>query len=68
MAKYYGDIPCVNICGTIHVTQSGTQCLCGADWKCGFINKDRPNTRQNIIWREFKAITCDKCKDIYELN
>lgn len=32
MAKYFGDIPCVKIGGYIHVTVSGSKCLCGCEW------------------------------------
>jgi hypothetical protein len=65
MAKDYGDIPCVNLDGQIHITKSGTKCICGRGWKCGFWNPDRPELKYNIIWREFDAVTCEKCKELY---
>lgn len=68
MAKDYGDIPCVNLGSRIHITKSGMQCICGSEWKCGFWNKDRPEPKHNIIWREFEAVTCEKCKELYTVN
>ena len=41
MAKYYGDIPCVKLDGVIHITKNGTECLCGAKWQYGYVNKDK---------------------------
>lgn len=66
MAKHYGDIPCANIEGIIHITKSATECLCGREWCYGYVNKDRPQKKQNIIWRELEAVTCYQCKEIYE--
>lgn len=65
MAKYYGDIPCVKLDEIIHITKSGTECLCGLKWQYGYINKDRPQKKQNIIWREIDAVTCNECKEIF---
>jgi hypothetical protein len=65
MAKYYGDIPCTKLNGIIHITKSGTECLCGVKWQYGYINKDRPQEKPNIIWRELDAVTCNKCKAIF---
>lgn len=66
MAKYYGDIPCCKLDEIIHITKSGTECLCGAKWQYGYVNKDRPQEKHNIIWRELDVVTCDKCKEIFE--
>lgn len=66
MAKYYGDIPCARLDGIVHITKSATECLCGTRWKYGYINKDRPQNKSNIIWRELGAVTCGKCKEIFE--
>lgn len=64
MSKHYGDIPCVNLNGTIHITVSGTKCLCGAEYAYG-----RPNRTEkkcvNIIWRTLEAVSCTKCKELY---
>lgn len=65
MSKYYGDIPCVNINNIIHITAGATSCLCGKHYTYG-----RPMNRNtletvNIIWRELEAVTCAKCKDVY---
>ena len=59
MAKNYGDLPCVNINGTIHLTVSAKECACGASWHYGV--SDRKGKFQNIIWRDAKAITCQEC-------
>jgi len=63
MAKYYGDIPCVDIGGKVHTTNSDTKWLCGARWKCGYRNEDRSNTQQYIIWREFETVTCENVRN-----
>ena len=69
MAKFYGDIPCANIGGTVHITVSATKLLCGREWQY------RPHWPQtfgriikctNIIYREIDAVTCAKCKEKYE--
>lgn len=61
MSKHYGDFPCVNLNGKIHITVSGTQCLCGREWAYG-----RPSRSEkkcvNIIWRTINAVTCDECR------
>lgn len=61
MAKYYGDIPCVKIGNLIHITVSGTLCLCGQNYSYG-----KYTNRNNIIWREIDAVTCSKCKEKYK--
>lgn len=66
MAKHYGDIPCAKLDGIIHITKSGTECLCGAKWQYGYVNKDRPQEKHNIIWRELDTVTCNKCKEVFE--
>lgn len=66
MAKDYSDIPCVKLGNIIHITKSGSQCICGTEWKCGFWNTDRPEAKQNIIWRSLNAVICSECKKIYE--
>ena len=68
MARNYGDIPCANIGGEIHITRSGTLCLCGIAWKCGFHNTDRVQKSTNVIWRELDVVTCDKCRALYSQN
>jgi hypothetical protein len=62
MAKYYGDIPAVNLGGVIHITISGTECLCGVKWNYGTV--DRSGNSNNIIWRELESISCKECKSI----
>lgn len=64
MAKHYGDIPCVNITSTIHITKSATECLCGASWKYGVVYRN--GTSNNIIWRSLEGVSCTKCKDLYK--
>lgn len=63
MASNYGDIPCVNLSGEIHITISATRCLCGNEWKYGVTN--RAGKSNNIIWRDLDAVNCEKCKEIY---
>lgn len=63
MAKHYGDIPCVKLDGIIHITKNGTECLCGTKWRCGYINRDRPQNRANIIWRTSDVVTCERNTD-----
>ena len=64
MSKHYGDLPCVNLNGTIHITISGTKLVCGKEWAYG-----RPSRSEkrciNIIWRKPEAVTCVKCKELY---
>jgi len=64
MSKHYGDLPCVNLNGTIHITVSGTKCLCGGAYTYG-----RPSRTEkkcvNIIWRKPEAVSCTKCKELY---
>lgn len=64
MSKHYGDLPCVNLNGTIHITVSGTKCLCGGTYTYG-----RPTRAEkkcvNIIWRKPEAVTCVTCKGLY---
>ncbi len=48
MANYYGDIPCAKIDGVIHITTSGTKCLCGCKWRYGYVNKDRPEEKHSF--------------------
>ena len=64
MAKLYGDLPCVNLNGTIHITKSATKCLCGMGYK--YSHPDREGNCVNIIWREIDAVTCDECRKIKE--
>lgn len=59
----YGDMPCVNLSGIIHITKSATECLCGDTWKYGVIN--RAGKSKNIIWRDLDRVNCEKCKEIY---
>lgn len=66
MAKYYGDIPCVKLDGIIHITKSGTECLCGTKWLYSYSDENRPEKKHNIIWRELDVVTCNKCKEMYE--
>ena len=61
MAKYYGDIACTKINNKIHITISGTKCLCGKEWKYGKpSNRDTLET-SNIIRRDLEAVTCERC-------
>lgn len=64
MAKQYGDIPCVKIDGEIHITKSGTSCLCGRFYKYATVSRNDGHS-VNIIWREMEAVTCRKCKELY---
>jgi len=66
MARFYGDIPCVNLNGVIHITVSGTKCLCGQSYK--YSKPDREGDNVNIIWREIEVVTCEKCRKIKEGN
>lgn len=66
MAKYYGDIPCVKIGDLIHITVSGTLCLCGQNYSYGKYTDRNNYHRNNIIWREIHAVTCSKCKEKYK--
>lgn len=63
MSKYYGNLPCVKLNGVIHITVSGTQCLCGGTYTYG-----RPSRSEkkcvNIIWRTFDVVTCDMCRTL----
>lgn len=62
MSKYYGDMPCVNLNGIVHITVSGTKCACGRGWAYG---KGRRSDGKfaNIVWRTDDAVTCTKCKE-----
>lgn len=64
MAKYVGDIPCVNLGGIIHITTSATKCLCGKEWHYGSLNYNGKKF-SNIIWRSLNAVSCKDCKDQY---
>ncbi len=66
MAKDCGDIPMVRLGNKIHVTKSGTECICGETYMYGTINRNGKST--NVIWRTADAITCEKCKEIYLCN
>lgn len=58
MARYLGDIPCVKIGGYVHITVSGSECLCGCKWNYAdpFVDK-----KTNLIWRTIEAVTCPDC-------
>lgn len=64
MAKNYGDIPCIRLNETIHITKSGTKCLCGISYK--YAKPNRENKSCNIIWRELEVVNCEKCKKLYD--
>ena len=66
MAKFYGDIPCAKLDKIVHITKSGTECLCGCKWQYGYVNKDRPQEKHNIIQIELDVVTCDRCREIFE--
>ena len=69
MAKLYGDIPCVNLCGDIHITVNSKECLCGNSWSYEAPFLDKPGVkRTNIIWRSIEAVSCSKCKCLYLRN
>ena len=63
MVVGYGDIPCVNLSGIIHITKSSTECLCGDSWKYGVVS--RAGKSKNIIWRNLDRVSCERCKEIY---
>ena len=65
MAKYYGDIPCVKIGNLIHITVSGTLCLCGKRYSYGKPTSRDNLSSSNIIWRELEAVSCNICKKKY---
>lgn len=64
MAKDYGDLPTVKLGGTRHITKSATECLCGARWLYGTVN--RSGKSDNIAWRTLESVDCQTCKKIYE--
>lgn len=67
MAKLYGDLPCVNIDGVVHLTTSAKNLACGGTWHYGVSIKG--SKFQNIIWRDKQAITCKEClKKLEEKN
>ena len=69
MATYYGDIPCVKLGKTIHITKSAKECLCGQPWSYAVPYYDKPNMRRtNLIWREIEAVSCKQCKEQYNKN
>ena len=61
MAKNYGDIACTKINNKIHITISGTKCLCGKEWTYGKPSNRDTLEMNNIIWRDIEAVTCDRC-------
>lgn len=63
MAKNYGDVPCVKICGIIHVTTSGISCLCGKSYTYATHGRNGESAK-NIIWRELEYVSCPKCKEL----
>ena len=68
MAKYFGDLPCANIEGTVHITVSATKLLCGRDWRyrpAWSQNFGRVLKNTNIIYREIDAVTCPECQVAY---
>lgn len=65
MAKHYGDIPCVKIAEAIHITTSGTTCLCGTKYKYATLGRNGESST-NIIWRELESVSCQKCKNLFK--
>ena len=68
MAKFFGDLPCANIRGTVHITVSATKLLCGRDWRYRPAwpqNFGRVLKNTNIIYREIDAVTCPECRSLY---
>ena len=61
MAQNYGELPCVNLGGIIHITTRATKCLCGAVWHYGSLNHNGKKF-SNIIWRSLGAVNCEACK------
>lgn len=59
MSKHYGDIPCVNLNGVIHITAGASKCACTKEWIYG--HKSRGGKFKNIIWRNKEAVTCPDC-------
>lgn len=65
MAKNYGDIPChKDNSNVMHITVSGTKCLCGKPWDYGIIGRN--GKANNIVFRNIDGVTCINCKKIFE--
>lgn len=58
MARYFGDFPCAKIGGCVHITVSGSKCLCGREWNYDDSFADK---KTNLIWRTIDAVTCPEC-------
>ena len=68
MAKYYGDIPCVNIDGLVHITINATSCLCGRGYVYGKPVRRDDSQSFNIIWREIDAVSCAECRRLFFID
>ena len=66
MAKYYGDLPCVRIGNTIHITENAFKCVCGESWSYGRPTERESLHNNNIIWRDISAVSCEKCRSLYK--
>lgn len=64
MAKYYGDLPCVRIGNTIHITENAFKCVCGQSWSYGRPTERESLHNNNIIWRDISAVSCEKCRSL----
>lgn len=62
MAKHFGDLPCAKINGVIHITVSGSDCLCGQGWNYADPFADKST---NLIWRTIEGVTCPVCKELW---
>lgn len=67
MAKYYGDLPCVRIGNTIHITENAFKCVCGQSWSYGRPTERESLHNNNIIWRDISAVSCEKCRSLYTM-
>lgn len=64
--KYYGDLPCVRIGNTIHITENAFRCVCGQSWSYGRPTERESLHNNNIIWRDISAVSCEKCRSSYK--
>lgn len=67
MIKGYGNIQCVNDGRTIHIIEGDNgKGLCGNALYT--LKRDYYGRKNNIIWRNLDAITCEICKELYKHN
>lgn len=68
MARFFGDLPCANIGGMVHITVSATKLFCGGEWEYRSFwtqNFGRRLKKTNIIYRKIDAVTCPECRALY---